>query len=83
MSRFLWDEFISDALNSDEDYWPYAIGFDLTLYMDVLPFIGLLLFHYKNFKPSKNLPEEVSNEQEHFTTSEGLISFEPISSSPS
>ena len=53
LSRFLWDMVIINDL--EEDSFPYIIGFDVTLYIDVLPFIGLLLIHHNNFKRSKNL----------------------------
>ena len=64
LSRFLWDIVIINEL--EEDSFSYIIGFDITLYIDVLPFIGLLLIHHKNFKRSKkNLNDaDVPNKRE-------------------
>ena len=55
LSRFIWDEYFDDALFF-RNYFTYCMGFDASLYIDVLPFIGLLLFHYKNFKQSNHEP---------------------------
>ena len=56
----------------------------MTLYFDVLPFIGLLLFHYKNFKQIKHLPEEqdesLNEEQnESLNDLEEVVYLEPNS----
>lgn len=53
LTRFVWDQYISASFES-KDYcdneFAYEIGYDMSLYIDVLPFIALLLFHYSNFK---------------------------------
>ena len=56
LSRFLWDQFAKNILT----YRSFAndMLYDVSLYLDVLPFIGLLLFHYKNFKYNKEVNEE-------------------------
>ena len=58
LSRFLWDQFLCERL---EDEYKNDIVFDICLYIDVLPFIGLLLFHRKNFKQRR---EEAPERQE-------------------
>ena len=61
LSRYLWDEFVGEMLLDDN--FAYGIGFDASLYIDVLPFIGLLLFHYKNFNQSMSLAESTDRGQ--------------------
>ena len=78
LSRFLWDEFICEALASTD--FAYSIAFDASLYMDVLPFIGLLLFHYRNFKPSKPVFERESTDRETYAAGdeiEDVVYLEP------
>ena len=53
LTRFVWDQYISASFESKDpcvDEFAYEIGYDMSLYIDVLPFIALLLFHYSNFK---------------------------------
>ena len=81
LSRFLWDEFISNAIKDDD--FAYETVFDACLYFDVLPFIGLLLFHYKNFRQSKHVFEEEFRDEELFGSmneKEDVIYLEPTSS---
>ena len=47
LSRFSWDMY---EMNSERSEYYYVIGYDASLYFDVLPFIGLLLLHHSNFK---------------------------------
>ena len=70
MSRFLWDECAVKLLTPRT--FSYYIIYDVSLYLDVLPFIGLLLFHYRNFKPSKEVDEEP---EESTDTVENLASI--------
>ena len=64
--RFLWDLYVNAALQD----FPFAsyICYDLSLYLDVLPFIGLLLFHNKNFKQRRQADDvsESNTERVHF-----------------
>ena len=54
LSRFIYDQFLYnvfyDCENQKEEAFAFVITFDACLYLDVLPFIGLLLFHLKNFR---------------------------------
>ena len=50
--RFFWDIYLAGAL--EEKKFATEICFDLALYIEVLPFISLLLLHFKNFKQSKH-----------------------------
>ena len=59
LSRFFWDMY---EKNSERSEYGYVIVYDVSLYLDVLPFIGLLLLHHSNFKqrrPENN--EEAEN----------------------
>ena len=54
LSRFIYDQFLYkvfyDCNNQEKEAFAFVITFDACLYLDVLPFIGLLLFHLKNFR---------------------------------
>ena len=51
LTGFLWDRYVGSAL---QDYFfAYWMGYDSCILIEVLPFIGLLLFHCKNFKQPK------------------------------
>ena len=64
LSRFLWDIWIVEYLT--ELSFAYGFCYDMSLYIDVLPFIGLLLFHYKNFRQTNYMPtEEHTDELQH------------------
>ena len=66
-----------------EFHFAFDLVADLMLYIDVLPFIGLLLFHFKNFKQSKQVLDDTdvsSEDREYFgsmTESEEVIQLEP------
>ena len=45
--RFLWDIYILAAISDPYTIW---LVYDLVLYLDVLPYICLLLFHSRNFR---------------------------------
>ena len=46
--RFFWDQYLHKIWK--EKSFAYRTAYDVSLYIDVLPFIALLLFHWKNFK---------------------------------
>ena len=51
LTGFLWDLYVGPALQ--EYFFAYWMGYDSCILIEVLPFIGLLLFHCKNFKQPK------------------------------
>ena len=84
MFRFVFDIYVFGALIGYQ--FAYDLAIDLVLYIDVLPFIGILLFHRKNFKQSKQVVEDTdktSSEQEEYLNfgsmneSEDVIQLEP------
>ena len=42
-----------------KDEYDNDVVFDICMYIDVLPFIALLLFHRKNFKQKKETTQEI------------------------
>ena len=66
LNRFIWDKFIGPDLESKGSDYAVWIIYDIILYFDVLPFICLLFFHYKNFKSEIKVLEVT----EYYTSTE-------------
>ena len=62
LSRFLWDIYLAgyfydlDEYTDDDFTFESEMAFNTVMYIDVLPFIGLLIVHHKNFKQTKVTP---------------------------
>ena len=67
--EFLWDQYFDKLLFYN--YFAYLLSFDVSLYIDAVQFLVFLLFHCKNFRTSKRVPDESEGqktEKVHFTS---------------